>query len=65
MDELANLLKSKRKKLKWTIKELAEKANVPYSTILRIERGTGKWPNYIASLQTVLDKELKIEKGSR
>ena len=52
-------LKNKRKKLNWTARTLAEKANVPYSAVLRMERGTGMWPNYLAIIESTLDDELK------
>jgi len=59
MDASIDIVKEKRLKLKWTTKELAEKANVPYSAVLRIEKGIGKWPDYISSINKVLDDALK------
>ena len=64
MDEVKKIIKGKRRKLKWSTKELAERADVPHSAVLRIERGTGKWPDYISSINAILDKELNINRQS-
>lgn len=59
MDSRILLIINKRKQLKWSKKMLAERADVPHSALLRMERGTGIWPDYLAIIESTLDDELK------
>jgi ribosome-binding protein aMBF1 (putative translation factor) len=59
MDELIAQIRIKRHKLNWTTKKLAEKTNIPHSAILRIENGTGKWPDHIFSVNKALEDAIK------
>ena len=59
MDRSIKSLIEKRKLLKWTIRELAEKADVPYSAALRIERGVGFWDDFASRLIHTVNKGLK------
>jgi transcriptional regulator with XRE-family HTH domain len=51
----------KRKQLGWTIKALAEKTNINYSTILRIEQGViAGMDDYIFLIEATLNKALDL-----
>ena len=54
MDSTILSIIEKRKLLNWSAKKLAEKANVPFSAVLRMEKGTGMWPDYIATIKCIL-----------
>jgi transcriptional regulator with XRE-family HTH domain len=59
MDSKIASIKERRKILGWSQKDLAEKASVPHSAVVRIERGLNNWPQYIETINNTLDKELK------
>jgi transcriptional regulator with XRE-family HTH domain len=51
----------KRKQLGWTIKALAEKTNINYSTLLRIEQGVSAgMDDYIFLIESTLNKALDL-----
>ncbi|MFH1673726.1 MAG: helix-turn-helix transcriptional regulator [Pseudomonadota bacterium] len=61
MDEIVSSIREKRKKLKWTIKVLAQKANIPYGTLLRIEKGDKiGMEEYISLIEVALNKALNL-----
>jgi transcriptional regulator with XRE-family HTH domain len=47
-----------RKRLGWTQKTLAEKADVPLSALRRIENGKGDWQDYIKAIDVTLRRAL-------
>jgi len=49
----------KRNRLGWSNKLLAEKSNVPYSAIVRMEKGTGYWADYFIQIDSTLNKAIK------
>ena len=54
-------IKDKRKQLGWTIKALAEKTNINYTTILGIEKGaTLGMEDYISLIDVTLNKALEL-----
>lgn len=64
-EELDKLLSSvavmrAREEMGYTQKELAEKANLPQSTIARIERGANTSVETLSKLAIALDKKLVI-----
>jgi predicted DNA-binding protein YlxM (UPF0122 family) len=59
MDSIIQSLIERRNRLGWSTKKLAEKSDVPYSAIVRMERGTGYWENYIKQIDSSLNKALK------
>lgn len=64
-EELDKLLSSvavmrAREEMGYTQKELAEKANLPQSTIARIERGSNTSVETLSKLAIALDKKLVI-----
>jgi len=61
MDERVKILINKREKLKWTIKKLAEKADLPYGEVLHFEKGNYT-VTYFAKLIIALDKGLYAKK---
>ena len=53
--------KEKREQLGWTLKDLAEKTNISYGTLMRIENGiTAGMDDYIDWIEITLNKALKI-----
>jgi len=59
MDSTILSIIEKRKLLNWSAKKMAEKANVPFSAVLRMERGRGTWPDYLATIKCILDGEIE------
>jgi transcriptional regulator with XRE-family HTH domain len=55
----------KRKRLGWTARALARRANVPYGEVLGIEMGLSSSENYSPRLIEVLDNALQEEFASR
>jgi|GEM_PF-454840 len=49
----------RRNRLGWSNKILAEKSNVPYSAIVRMEKGTGYWADYFIQIDSTLNKAIK------
>ena len=61
MNQNMSTIKEKRTQLGWTLKVLAEKTNISYSTLLRIEKGdiTGM-DDYISLIEVTLNKALDL-----
>ena len=59
MDSTILSIIEKRKLLNWSAKKMAEKANVSFSAVLRMEQGKGMWPDYLATIEGTLDEEIK------
>ena len=61
MNKESGSIKDKRKQLGWTIKALAEKTNVNYSTLLMIEKGViAGMDDYISLIEVTLNKALDL-----
>lgn len=64
VDSTIQSIIEKRKRLGWTKRILAEKSNVPYSALLRIEKGIGYWEDYVSLINSCLKRaisEIKIK----
>jgi transcriptional regulator with XRE-family HTH domain len=62
MDSIIQSITKKRKKLKWTKSELAEKANIPLKVLLYIEKGVFHWPEFLTRLEQILENALEERK---
>ena len=61
IDQIVSSIKEKREKLKWTMKVLSQKTNMPYGTLLRIENGvTIGMEDYISLIEVTLNKALNL-----
>ncbi|MGV8059373.1 MAG: hypothetical protein AB2L12_15330 [Smithellaceae bacterium] len=59
MDSIIRSIIERRNKLGWSNKLLAAKSNVPYSAIIRMEKGSGYWDDYILQIDSTLNKAIK------
>ena len=59
MDSLIRSIIERRNRLGWSNETLAEKSNVPYSVIVRMEKGTGYWADYFIQIDSTLNKAIK------
>lgn len=59
MDSIRQSIIERRNRLGWSNKILAEKSNVPYSAIVRMEKGTGYWADYFIQIDSTLNKAIK------
>lgn len=59
MESIIKSIIEKRNKLGWSHKKLAEKSKVPYSAIIRMERGIGYWEDFALQVNLTLDKAIK------
>ena len=62
MDQQIKHIIEMREKLGWTLKELAEKADLFYDEAVLVEKKGIYSPEYVSKLYNVLDEALKEEK---
>lgn len=52
----------KRNNLGWSNRKLAEISNVPYSAIVRMEKGIGYWDDFALQINLTLDKAIRTSR---
>lgn len=58
MESIIESIIERRRKLGWSNKLLAAKSNVPYSAIVRMEKGIGYWKDYFLKINSILNKAM-------
>jgi len=59
VDSIIQSIIERRNRLGWSNEILAEKSNVPYSVIVRMEKSTGYWADYFIQIDSTLNKAIK------
>ena len=59
VDSIIRSIIEKRNRLGWSNKRLAEESNVPYSAIIRMQKGIGYWEDYALQIDSRLDEAIQ------